>query len=210
MEFELNSMKKSSMQNKAELKHLGTVVINDLKNLKVCNPDLSTSDHIDKVIGSWVPLRRSQVYIYPWSSVSRCLSALLFCENYWEVTNPLYELCFRGRMRSLGNSSVNCVKSFRISTGGFFLRNDKFQKYTRCREQKADVANLRKDFISLKEYNRVQVRTRLYECNCTIVLHDDDASIRWGALNMFWRQCWWKYQRWEEKFQEFNSGGKII
>ena len=53
------------MQNKAELKHLGTVVINDLKNLKVCNPDLSTSDHIDKVIGSWVPLRRSQVYIYP-------------------------------------------------------------------------------------------------------------------------------------------------
>ena len=65
MEFELNSMKKSSMQNKAELKHLGTVVINDLKNLKVCNPDLSTSDHIDKVIGSWVPLRRSQVYIYP-------------------------------------------------------------------------------------------------------------------------------------------------
>ena len=51
MEFELNSMKKSSMQNKAELKHLGTVVINDLKNLKVCNPDLSTSDHIDKVIG---------------------------------------------------------------------------------------------------------------------------------------------------------------
>ena len=25
------------------------------------------------------------------------------------------------------------------------------------REQKADVANLRKDFISLKEYNRVQV-----------------------------------------------------
>ena len=122
----------------------------------------------------------------------------------------IYELCFRGRMRSLGNSSVNCVKSFRISTGGFFLRNEKFQKYTRCREQKADVANLRKDFISLKEYNRVQVRTRLYKCNCTIVLHDDDASIRWGALNMFWRQCWWKYQRWEEKFQEFNSGGKII
>ena len=92
----------------------------------------------------------------------------------------------------------------------FFWRTEKFQKYTRCREQKADVANLRKDFISLKEYNRVQVRTRLYECNCTIVLHDDDASIRWGALNMFWRQCWWKYQRWEEKFQEFNSGGKII
>ena len=36
MEFEINSMKKSSTQHKTELKHLGTVVINDLKNLKVC------------------------------------------------------------------------------------------------------------------------------------------------------------------------------
>ena len=36
MEFEMNSMKKCSVQHKAELKHLGTVVINDLKNLKVC------------------------------------------------------------------------------------------------------------------------------------------------------------------------------
>ena len=35
MEFEMNSMKKSSVQHKAELKHLGTIVINDLKNLKV-------------------------------------------------------------------------------------------------------------------------------------------------------------------------------
>ena len=41
MEFELNSMKKSSMQHKAELKHLGTVVINDLKNLKVGPTDPS-------------------------------------------------------------------------------------------------------------------------------------------------------------------------
>ena len=31
----MNSMKKCSVQHKAELKHLGTVVINDLKNLKV-------------------------------------------------------------------------------------------------------------------------------------------------------------------------------
>ena len=35
LEFEMNSMKKSSVQHKTELKHLGTVVINDLKNLKV-------------------------------------------------------------------------------------------------------------------------------------------------------------------------------
>ena len=34
-EFEINSLKKSSVQHKNELKHLGTVVINDLKNLKV-------------------------------------------------------------------------------------------------------------------------------------------------------------------------------
>ena len=37
LEFEMNSMKKSSVQHKTELKHLGTVVINDLKNLKVGN-----------------------------------------------------------------------------------------------------------------------------------------------------------------------------
>ena len=33
-EFEITSLKKSVNQHKAELKHLGTVVINDLKNLK--------------------------------------------------------------------------------------------------------------------------------------------------------------------------------
>ena len=33
-EFEINSLKKAATQHKAELKHLGTVVINDLKNLK--------------------------------------------------------------------------------------------------------------------------------------------------------------------------------
>ena len=33
-EFEITSLKKSVNQHKSELKHLGTVVINDLKNLK--------------------------------------------------------------------------------------------------------------------------------------------------------------------------------
>ena len=33
-EFEINSLKKAVTQHKAELKHLGTVVINDLKSLK--------------------------------------------------------------------------------------------------------------------------------------------------------------------------------
>ena len=33
-EFEITSLKKSVNQHKVELKHLGTVVINDLKSLK--------------------------------------------------------------------------------------------------------------------------------------------------------------------------------
>ena len=60
MEFEMNSMKKCSVQHKAELKHLGTVVINDLKNLKVCAKNIkicrnrNMSEH-NKVNPSWLP-----------------------------------------------------------------------------------------------------------------------------------------------------------
>ena len=86
MEFELNSMKKSSMQHKAELKHLGTVVINDLKKLKVGpkNPSFpffsrlteymftarnkQSKYYLDMGTESEHPMiaffRKSQVYIY--------------------------------------------------------------------------------------------------------------------------------------------------
>ena len=62
MEFELNSMKKSSMQHKAELKHLGTVVINDLKNLKVGPKNHSFP---------FLAVQNSSIgYLVPWSGTT--------------------------------------------------------------------------------------------------------------------------------------------
>ena len=93
-EFEINSLKKAATQHKAELKHLGTVVINDLKNLK----------------------EESGLHL------------------------------------SLIKKEQNDNEEFKRQ----FLRlKEVFAQFNR--EQKSDVANLRKDFISLKEYNRIQV-----------------------------------------------------
>ena len=93
-EFEITSLKKAVTQHKAELKHLGTVVINDLKNLKE-----ETALHL-----------------------------------------------------SLIKSEQSENEEFRKK---FVKLSSAFTKFNE--EQKADIANLRKDFVSLREYNRVQV-----------------------------------------------------
>ena len=93
-EFEITSLKKSVNQHKAELKHLGTVVINDLKNLKE-----ESSLHLSLI-------QKEQ------------------SEN----------------------------EEFRDQ---FTKLKDVFTRFTA--DQRSDVDSLRKDFMTLKEYNRVQV-----------------------------------------------------
>ena len=93
-EFEITSLKKSVNQHKAELKHLGTVVINDLKNLKE-----ESSLHLSLI-------QKEQ------------------SEN----------------------------EEFRDQ---FTKLRDVFTRFTA--DQRTDVDSLRKDFMTLKEYNRVQV-----------------------------------------------------
>ena len=93
-EFEITSLKKSVNQHKAELKHLGTVVINDLKNLKE-----ESSLHLSLI-------QKEQ------------------SEN----------------------------EEFREQ---FTKLRDVFTRFTA--DQRTDVDSLRKDFMTLKEYNRVQV-----------------------------------------------------
>ena len=93
-EFEMNSIKKSVAQHKSELKQLGTVAMNDLKNLK--------------------------------EEAALHLSIIKKEQSENEK--------FREQFLNL--------KKF-------------FTKFSS--DQRADVENLRKDFSTLKEYNKVQV-----------------------------------------------------
>ena len=148
MEFELNSMKKSSMQQKAELKHLGTVVINDLKNLKVgpTNPSIPSISRLTDYLQttrnnqskeSEHPMiaffRKSQAYIYPWSKESRYI---YLSSQFHLITKWIYKMGFRGRMKSLGNNLGSCERSSHISTG--------FRQRKICANNKIPVSESRK------------------------------------------------------------------
>lgn len=93
-EFEINSLKKSVNQHKAELKHLGTVAINDLKNLKE-----ETSLHLSLI-----------------------------------------------KKEQSDNEDLR---------DQFQRLKDIFTKFTV--DQRTDVDSLKKDFLTLREYNKVQV-----------------------------------------------------